>query len=173
MTLRSVWLTACHVADAAPHAGKSTFACALTLPARLGALSSRHPLRGSNCPSCLDATRTRWRKTRGGIAAADFRLRLALGMVAGVRDPACRQRRSCVTSFAERDAAAFGVTLRSVSLTACRVADAAPHAGKSTFAHALTLPARLRALSSRHPLRGSNCPSCLAATRTRSRETRG
>ena len=91
MTLRFVWLTACRVADAAPHAGKSTFADALTLPARLRAISSRHPLRGSNCPSCLDATRTRWRKTRGGIAAADFRLGTALGMVAGVRHVACRQ----------------------------------------------------------------------------------
>jgi hypothetical protein len=92
VTRRSVWLTACRVADAAPHAGKSTFAQALTLPARLRTNSSRHPLRGSNCPSCLDTTRTRWRKTRGGIAAADFRLRLALGMVAGVRDAVCHLR---------------------------------------------------------------------------------
>ena len=45
------------------------------------------------------------------------------------------------------------------SLTACRVAAAAPHAGKSTSARTLAMPARLAAISLRHPLRGSKRPS--------------
>jgi len=66
---------ACRLPDADAAAGKSVLARTLTLLARLVAASSRYAARGSKRSSYLATTRTRWRKTRGGVAPPDFRLR--------------------------------------------------------------------------------------------------
>ena len=69
--------------------GKVTGARTRSLSARLIADSTRHLLRGSKCSWCLAATRTRWRKTRGGIAPVTFQLRPSARPGVRGRSPVC------------------------------------------------------------------------------------
>jgi len=73
-------------AAAGAAAGKATSARSLSPPARLSADSWRHLLRGTKRQRYLVTTRTRWRKTRTGIAPAAFRLRRELGLAHAAAD---------------------------------------------------------------------------------------